>query len=130
MPPARSSARTARTAPAAPRRHARTPPRPRRLVRRIPPARVRWDRIGRVALLITLAVVALLYVQHALAYLSTRSQAENQRAIVRRLARENAALAAQERSLDQPATIIRDARALGMVRPGERPYVIPGLTGR
>ena len=27
----------------------------------------------------------------------------------------------------EPATIVRDARALGMVRPGERPYVITGL---
>ena len=32
-------------------------------------------------------------------------------------------------SLTQPATIVRDARALGMVRPGERAYVITGHSG-
>jgi cell division protein FtsL len=86
--------------------------------------RVRWDRVGRVALLVVLAVVALLYVQDAMSYLATRSQADQQQAIVRRLARENAALAKEQQSLQDPATIRRDARALGMVLPGERPYVV------
>ena len=52
-----------------------------------------------------------------------------QQAIVSQLVRQNAALARQERSLSNPATIVRDARALGMVRPGERPYVITGHSG-
>jgi cell division protein FtsB len=85
---------------------------------------VRWDRVGRVALLIVLAVVAGLYVQDAMSYLATRSQANQQQAIVKQLSRQNAALAAQQRSLQDPATIRRDARALGMVLPGERPYVV------
>ncbi len=88
---------------------------------------MRWDRIGRTALLVVLAVVAGLYVQHAIAYLVTRSNANVQRAIVHRLARENVALRAQARSLQQPQTIERYARALGMVKAGERPYVILGL---
>lgn len=74
-----------------------------------------------------LAVVAGLYVQHALAYLSARSQSRQQQAIVRGLERQNATLAAQERSLKNPATVQREARALGMVRMGEHPYVITGL---
>lgn len=88
---------------------------------------MRWERVGRVALLVVFAVVAGLYVQQALAYLSVRSQANQQQAIVQRLERENAQLAREQRSLNNPATIQRDARALGMVRPGERPYVITGL---
>lgn len=91
------------------------------------PSRVRWDRVGRVALLIVLCVVAGLYVQQALAYLSVRSQANHQRAIVQQLSRANAALRARQRSLNDPATILRDARALGMVRPGEHPYEVTGL---
>jgi cell division protein FtsB len=74
-----------------------------------------------------LTVVAGLYIQHALAYLAVRSQANQQRAIVRQLTRENAALAKQQQSLNDPATIVQEARALGMVRPGERPYVVTGL---
>jgi cell division protein FtsB len=88
---------------------------------------VRWDRIGRVGLLVVLCVVAGLYVQQALAYLSVRTQAGQQRAIVQQLQRSNASLRAQERSLNNPVTILRDARALGMVRVGEHPYEVTGL---
>jgi cell division protein FtsB len=73
-----------------------------------------------------LVVVAGVYVQDAMTYLSTRSQANQQRAIVKRLQRENAGLAKQQRALHDPGTIERDARALGMVLPGERPYVMMG----
>jgi cell division protein FtsB len=91
--------------------------------------RVRWDRIGRVGLLVVLAVVAGLYVQQALAYLAVRSQANHQKAIVQQLTRSNASLRAQQRSLNDPVTIVRDARALGMVRVGEHPYEVTGLPG-
>ena len=74
-----------------------------------------------------LVVVAGLYIQHTIEYFVTRSNAEAQRAIVHRLARENASLRAQRRALQQPETIQRYARALGMVKAGERPYVILGL---
>jgi cell division protein FtsB len=90
-------------------------------------ARVRWDRVGRVSLLVVLCVVAGLYVQQGLAYLAVRSQANRQKAIVHQLARSNASLRAQQRSLNDPATIVRDARALGMVRVGEHPYEVTGL---
>jgi cell division protein FtsB len=80
-----------------------------------------------VGLLVVLVVVAALYVKQGLSLLSTRGQAEQQQAIVHRLARENLRLESQKRSLNDPATIERDARALGMVRPGERPYVVTGL---
>jgi cell division protein FtsL len=90
--------------------------------------RVRWDRVGRVALLIVLVVVAGLYVQDAMSYLATRSQADQQQAIVRRLSQQNAALAREQQSLQDPATIRRMARALGMVLPGERPYVVMGAS--
>jgi cell division protein FtsB len=125
MPPARS-------ATAAPRRRVRTNlrPRPRRVQARAPKLRVRWDRAGRVGLLIVLAVVVGLYVQHTLAYISTRSQADQQQSIVDRLQKQNSGLERQQKSLNDPATIVRDARELGMVRPGERPYVITGLAHR
>jgi cell division protein FtsB len=76
-----------------------------------------------------LGVVAGLYVQQALAYLAVRSQANHQRAIVQQLSRSNASLRAQQRSLSAPATILREARALGMVRVGEHPYEVTGLPG-
>ena len=89
--------------------------------------RVRWDRVGRVSLLVVLGVVAGVYVQQALAYLSVRHQAGQQSTIVRQLTRSNASLRAQQRSLNDTGTILRDARALGMVRVGEHPYEVTGL---
>jgi hypothetical protein len=85
---------SARSATAAPRRNrdAGTSPRPRRVPSRPPALRLRWDRLGRVGMLVVLAVVAALYVQHTLSYLSTRTQARQQEAIVQRLSRQNAAL--------------------------------------
>ena len=120
MPPARH-------ATAAPRRQPRSPQRKRpRLITPSTRLRVRWERVGRVGLLVVLAVVVGLYVEHTLSYFSTRSQADQQQAIVNRLEHQNARLTRQERSLNDPATIVSEARALGMVRPGERPYVITG----
>ena len=77
-----------------------------------------------------LLVVVGLYVKQGLSLLSTRAQASSSSGSCDRLARENAQLSRQRDSLSSPATIERDARALGMVRTGERPYVITGLPNR
>ncbi len=104
--------------------------RPRRVTGRPSRSRVRWERVGRVALLLVLFVVAGLYVQHALAYWSARTQSGHEQSIVRGLQQDNARLSQQQRALKDPATIVLDARRLGMVRPGERPYVVTGLPSR
>jgi cell division protein FtsB len=120
MPPARP-------ATAAPRRNPRPAPRKRpRLITRGPKLRVRWERVGRVGLLVVLSIVVALYVEHTLSYFATRSEANQQQAIVNRLAHQNAQLSRQVKSLNAPSTIVSQARALGMVRPDERPYVITG----
>jgi len=125
---------SARTATAPPRRQntrkATSRPRRVRVASRGLRGRVRWDRVGRVSLLVVLGIVAGLYVQRGIAYFSVRSQADQQRAIVQQLSRSNASLRAQQRSLNEPSTILSEARALGMVRPGEHPYEVTGLPGR
>ena len=78
-------------------------------------------------LVVDLCVVAGVYVQQALAYLAVRSLSDHLRAIVHQLSRANAGLRAQQSSLNSPATIVSDARALGMVRVGEHPYEVTGL---
>lgn len=89
--------------------------------------RIRWERVGRVALLVVLAVVLGLYVQQALAYFAAKSQADQQHSVVEHLMNANAQLLRQQKALNNPAVIQRDARELGMVRQSERPYVIMGL---
>jgi len=83
--------------------------------------------VGRSALLVVLVAVFGLYLQQGISLLSVRSQAHHQQAEVARLQHENAQLATQQESLQNPASIQQAARALGMVKPGERPYVVTGL---
>ncbi len=59
-----------------------------------------------------------------MSFLHTHAQAEQQQAIVRALTRENMKLREQQRSLQSTPTIVQDARKLGMVRPGEQPFVV------
>jgi len=89
--------------------------------------RIRWDRVGRVGLLIVLAVVVGLYVQHALSYFAIRAQADEKLAAVQRMTKVNLALERERQSLTQRSTIAAGARSLGMVMVGEQAYMITGL---
>ena len=125
MPPARSAARSDR----APRRDAP----PRRRVRGRPrvlaggAAAIRWDRVSRVALLIVLVVLVYLYAGPAHSYWDTVHQAKQRRHDVAELKRENERLRARRAALRGATALEREARRLGMVRPGERPYVLEHL---
>jgi cell division protein FtsB len=90
-------------------------------------ARIRWDRVGRVALLVTLGIVVCLYIQPALSMFNTWRAERRQANVVHQLLHSNAALERQVKALNQLSTIAADARALGMVRSGEKPYVVLGL---
>ncbi len=89
--------------------------------------RVRWDRVGRVALLAVLLLVALAYVGPARSLLSTWQTSNAKHAQLRDLQHEHAVLLQRVQQLRDPRTVQAQARRLGMVRPGERSYVIQGL---
>ena len=91
------------------------------------PSRIRWDRVGRVALLGVLAFVVLLYVKPARTYYSTWREAKAKRAEVAALQREHRRLRARRAALHDPRVLEREARRLGMVRLGERAFVVEGL---
>ena len=74
---------------------------------------VRWDRVGRMALLFVGVLLICLYVNPLRTYVATRQEAKTKRAEV----------AAD--STD--AVIVREARRLGYVRTGERPFVVENL---
>ena len=86
--------------------------------------RVRWDRVGRIALLTLLAVVLLLYVAPLRHWITQSRMAELQRTELRALEREHDRLAARARDLERPETLEREARRLGMVRRGERAFIV------
>lgn len=89
--------------------------------------RVRWDRLGRTAMLFVLLVLLGLFIGPARALVSTLSQSSQRHAEVNSLLRENIQLKARAAALQRPGTLEAEARGLGLVKPGERPYVIFGL---
>ena len=91
------------------------------------PARIRWDRVGRVALLLVLLLIVYLYVGPVRSWWSTWQDSKAKQAEVTRLERENAQLRARKAALQTPEALEREARRMGMVRPDERPFVVRGL---
>jgi cell division protein FtsB len=89
--------------------------------------RIRWDRLGRWALIGVFAFVLYLYIGPAARWVTTYHQAKQKRAEVAALQAENVKLRAQQRSLRAPSSLEREARSLGMVKAGEKAYVIEGL---
>jgi cell division protein FtsB len=83
--------------------------------------------VGRIALLFVLAFVLLLYVGPAKSWWSTWNQAKDKRAEVQSLQVENQRLRREKRQLKLPSSLEREARAQGMVRRGERSFVLEGL---
>ena len=125
MSPARSSANASRSTQSS-SRTARTPrTRPRVLAGGA--AAIRWDRVSRVALLIVLVVLVYLYAGPARSYWDTVRQAKQRRAEVAVLKRENDRLRARRDALRSSSALEREARRLGLVKPGERPYLVENL---
>jgi cell division protein FtsB len=88
---------------------------------------VRWDRVGRLALLFVGLLLIYLYINPLRTYVSTWQEARTKRAEVAQLAREHSELVKRARALRSPGSIEVEARRLGMVKADERAYVIRGL---
>ena len=91
---------------------------------RVPAARIHWHRVGRVALLVVLAVILLLYIRPVTHWIQQRSTAAHSRADLQQLQAEHDRLERRLHTLRGPKAIERQARSMGMVKPGERAYVI------
>ena len=87
-----------------------------------PRSSIQWQKVGRLALLFTLFVIVLLYIRPVAHWVQQRSTAAHSEADLRALQRENGRLEARLRQLSGTGAIEREARKMGMVRQGERPY--------
>lgn len=90
-------------------------------------ARIRWDRVGRVVMLGVLLVLVWLYAGPARSYIAARGEAAERRAEVAALEREHRELRARRAELRSEVALEREARKQGLVRPGERSFVVRGL---
>ncbi len=92
--------------------------------------RVRWDRIGRLALLFVGLLLIYLYINPLRTWVSTWQEAQTKREQVSQLGQEHAELVKRAKALRSPGSIEVEARRLGMVRADERAYVVRGLDDR
>jgi cell division protein FtsB len=86
---------------------------------------IRWDRVGRVALVAMLFAIVLLYVAPIRNWIQQSGTAQHQQQRLDQLKQENARLEGRLRYLKRPDAIDREARRLGMVKRGERAFVVP-----
>lgn len=85
---------------------------------------IQWHKVGRLALLSTLFVILLLYIRPVVHWIQQQGTAAHSQADLRDLQREHDRLTRQLDQLSGPGAIERQARDMGMVRRGERAYVI------
>ena len=88
------------------------------------PSRIRWDRVGRWALICVFAFVIYLYIGPARTWIGTYSEAKRKRGEVAALRAENDLLRERRRELRRRSAIELEARKLGMVKAGEKLYVV------
>ena len=88
---------------------------------------IRWDRLGRVALLGTLVMILFAYASPARQWIKQSGTAGHQKQELSELGQENRGLKKRLRALRDSGALEREARRLGMVRQGERSYVIENL---
>ncbi len=98
------------------------------MARRRKPSRsqlvLRWAGLA------VLVAIAVAYVQPLRAYRDAKADVEVRRAEVRELELEGQALAARLEVARTDAFAEREARKLGLVRPGERLFIVTGLPDR
>lgn len=105
----------------------RPAPRKRRPAARSGPSRIKWDRVGRIALTIVLAAVLYSYLNPAIDFVKTYTATTAAKAQLHELLRENKHLHRQVQTAEDPLVVDREARSQGMVSAGETPIVLRDL---
>jgi cell division protein FtsB len=88
---------------------------------------IRWDRVGRVFLLGVLFVILLMYISPLTRWVTQKNTAKEDTAELQQLQETNNSLKAHLKALQSPQALELRARKLGMVKQGERAYVIENL---
>ncbi len=113
----------------------RSAPRRRPVARKRRPAarsgasRIKWDRVGRVALTVVLVAVLYSYLGPSIDFVKTYTGTTAAKAKLHTLLKEDRRLHNRIQSADDPLVVDHEARAQGMVAEGETPVVIRGNLG-
>jgi hypothetical protein len=107
----------------------RPAPRKRRPAARSGVSRIKWDRVGRVALTVVLVAVLYSYLGPSINFVKTYTGTTAAKAKLHTLLKEDRRLHNRIQSADDPLVVDHEARAQGMVAEGETPVVIRGNLG-
>ncbi len=80
-------------------------------------------------MLFVAAALLYLYLSAGIHMLSTWSQSRHDSATVAAMERENVVLKRQHEVLGRRGTLEEEARRLGMIKQGEKAYIVSGLPG-
>lgn len=119
---ARAQPRRAGGSAAAPRPSYRLRPAPRGSGPRS--TRIRWDKAGRVALVLVLFLILALYIRPVIGFVEAWHQNGSEQATLEQLRTERAELDQRAAELQLPDADEVRARELGMVRAGEQAYSV------
>jgi hypothetical protein len=103
--------------------------RKRRPAARSGASRIKWDRVGRVALTVVLVAVLYSYLGPSIDFVKTYTGTTAAKAKLHTLLKEDRRLHNRIQSADDPLVVDHEARAQGMVAEGETPVVIRGNLG-
>jgi hypothetical protein len=90
-------------------------------------AQVNWERVGRVALVLVLFAVLASYLRPVTGLVGSWQDSKASEERLAQLQREHAQLQRESAADSTDAVIVREARRLGFVRTGERPFVVDRL---
>jgi cell division protein FtsB len=89
--------------------------------------KINWDRFGRVALVIVLFAILVSYLNPVVNFVHAWRDSKTTKEHLAELRQENVDLQRQAADDSSDAVLVREARRLGMVRPGERAWTIKNL---
>ncbi|MFN8113130.1 MAG: septum formation initiator family protein [Solirubrobacterales bacterium] len=90
-------------------------------------SRIRWDRFGRVVLVLVLFIVLASYVGPSLHVFESWRESKGAQARLAELKAENAELTRKAKALESDAAVMAEARKLGLVGASEQAYVLDGI---
>ena len=90
-------------------------------------SRIDWERAGRIALVLVLFLIVALYVNPLAGFVDAWQESRAEKANLAELEQTNAELKQRVAALSQPGGAEREARKMGMVGEGEKPFVVRGL---
>ncbi len=90
-------------------------------------SRIRWDRFGRIVLVLVLFVVIASYVGPSLHVFESWRESKGAEAQLAELKQENAELTRKAKALESDAAVMAESRKLGLVGSAEQAYVLDGV---